>query len=162
MIPFTLLNHDGTKQVTMVLEFWVLGCHAQHNILLTQPTLLQLQAISSTLHRILKFNTSDGSATVVATMPGKECSAQQETKQETESCRNESFQKEENRQGSPATTQMLVNESRKMHRNVFRWFTTSLSLKETNVDLKMVQTEHEEKIANRGNSYPQTRASVWP
>nr|KAJ0224493.1 hypothetical protein LSAT_V11C100030900 [Lactuca sativa] len=137
MLPFTLVSHDGTKQVTRVLEFLVFDYVAEHNILLGRPTLFQLQVIPSTLHGIIKFSTSDGSATVVATRPDNECSTQQETKQETKSCRSESFQKVENPHRRSATKQMLVHESRKRQRDVFRRLTTSLPWKEANDDPNM-------------------------
>ncbi|CAI9294429.1 unnamed protein product [Lactuca saligna] len=56
---------------------------------------------------------------------------------------------------------MLVNESRKTHKYVFRQFTTSLPRKETNDDPKMVQPEHRAKVIKQRNAYPRARALVW-
>lgn len=34
MLPFILVCHDGAEQIMRVLEFWVVDCLAEHNILL--------------------------------------------------------------------------------------------------------------------------------
>lgn len=83
MLLFTLIRHDGTKQITRSLEFSVVDHPTDHNILLDRPALFQLQAVPSTLHGVLKFSMSDRSATVVATNPGNGCDSQQERKHET-------------------------------------------------------------------------------
>ncbi|KAL7611781.1 uncharacterized protein LOC111900908 [Lactuca sativa] len=73
---FALVRHDREKEITRVLDFSVVNCPAEHNILLGLPALFQLRAIPSTIHGIIKFSTSDGSATIMANKPANKCDAQ--------------------------------------------------------------------------------------
>nr|KAJ0209555.1 hypothetical protein LSAT_V11C400157750 [Lactuca sativa] len=92
-LPFTLTSHDEAKEITRALEFSVVDRPTEHNILLARPALFQLQAIPSTLHGVLKFNTSDGSATVVVTKPKIGHDVERAARQETQSRQNEGRQK---------------------------------------------------------------------
>ena len=80
MLLFTLISHDGGIADNKGLEFLVVDCPTEHNILLGRPALFKLQVIPSTCHGILKFSTSDGSKTIVAIKPDNGCDAQRERK----------------------------------------------------------------------------------
>ena len=65
----TLNIHDKQRSKTVLVDFVVILHSAEHNIILGRPALLKLGAISSTMHGIVKFNTSEGLATILATPP---------------------------------------------------------------------------------------------
>nr|KAJ0200462.1 hypothetical protein LSAT_V11C600313880 [Lactuca sativa] len=55
-LPFILVSHDEEKEITRVLDFSVVNCPAEHNILLGRPALFQLRAIPSTIHGVITFS----------------------------------------------------------------------------------------------------------
>lgn len=75
-----------------MLYFLVVNCSIEHNILLGRPALFPLQAIPSTIHDVVKFSTSDGSATIISTKPTKMSNAQREAWQETQLRPNDNHQ----------------------------------------------------------------------
>ena len=68
-LPFTLTSHDKQQRKTVMVYFVVIRHSAEHNIILGRPTSLKLGVILSKMHGIVKFNTSGGPATILATSP---------------------------------------------------------------------------------------------
>lgn len=68
-LPLTLTSHDKQRRKTTLIGFVVIRHSAEHNIILGRTALLKLGAIPSTMHGIIKFSTTEGLATVLATPP---------------------------------------------------------------------------------------------
>nr|KAJ0220967.1 hypothetical protein LSAT_V11C200075150 [Lactuca sativa] len=92
----------------------------------SRPALFQLQAIPSTLHGVLKFNTGDGSETVVENNSGNGCDTRLERKGEIQLSWSKGCQKVEDPRRKTEASQALTHESRKRQRDVFSRLTTSL------------------------------------
>ena len=67
--PFTLTSHDRVKKNTTLIYFVMIRHRTEHNIILGRTTLLIFKVVPSTMHGIIKFSTTQGSGTVLATPP---------------------------------------------------------------------------------------------
>nr|KAJ0216025.1 hypothetical protein LSAT_V11C300153800 [Lactuca sativa] len=68
-LPLTLTSHDKQRKKTAVVDFVVIWHSTKHNIILRRTTLLKLGAVLSTMHIIVKFSTTKGPTTILATPP---------------------------------------------------------------------------------------------
>ncbi|XP_023735853.2 uncharacterized protein LOC111883767 [Lactuca sativa] len=67
--PLTITSHDKQRKKTTLIDFVVIWHSAEHNIILGRTALLKLGAVPSTMHGIMKFDTTKGEATILATPP---------------------------------------------------------------------------------------------
>ncbi|XP_023760336.1 uncharacterized protein LOC111908758 [Lactuca sativa] len=67
-LPLTITIHDKQRKKIVLIDFVVIRHPTKHNIILGRMALLKLGAVPSTMHGILKFDTSAGLATVIATL----------------------------------------------------------------------------------------------
>lgn len=70
-LPFILVSYDKTRRKTNLIDFVLIWHPVEHNIILGWTALPKFEAISSIMHRVVKFNTTEGSGTILAT-PSKE------------------------------------------------------------------------------------------
>lgn len=68
-LPFTLTSHGKTRWKLAVIHFVIIRHPVEHNIILGRTNLFMLRAIPSTIHGIVKFNTMEGSRTILAIPP---------------------------------------------------------------------------------------------
>ena len=68
-LPFTLTSHDKTRRKTTIIDFVVIRRPIEHNIILGRATLFRFRAIPSAIHILVKFDTTKGSGTILATPP---------------------------------------------------------------------------------------------
>nr|KAJ0213563.1 hypothetical protein LSAT_V11C400217600 [Lactuca sativa] len=62
----TLLRYDGKERVTRIIKFSIIKNKLEDDMILGQPALFRLQAISSTTHGTVKFRTTSGLTIVTA------------------------------------------------------------------------------------------------
>lgn len=68
-LPFTLTSHENANRKTALIDFVIIRNSSEHNVMLGGTNLLMFVAISSTIHEILKFSTSQGPGMVLDTSP---------------------------------------------------------------------------------------------
>lgn len=68
-LPFTPVSHYKARRKTMLIDFVVIWYQTEHNIILEWTTLFRFGAIQSTIHGIVKFNTTEGPGTILETLP---------------------------------------------------------------------------------------------
>ena len=57
-LPFILTNHEKERRKTTLIYFVVIRHPTEHNIILGRTTLLKFGAVPSTMHEIVKSNTT--------------------------------------------------------------------------------------------------------
>lgn len=68
-LPFTLTSHNKMRWKRVLIDFIVIWHPTQHNIILGRTTLFRFGAISSTIQLVVKFGTTEGTRTILATPP---------------------------------------------------------------------------------------------
>lgn len=68
-LPFMIVSQDKARQRTTLIYFVVIRHPSEHNIILGRTTLFRFGAVPSTIHGIVKFSTSQGPGTNLATPP---------------------------------------------------------------------------------------------
>lgn len=68
-LSLTITSHDKLHKKTVLINFVVIRHPAEHTIILGRTALLKLGAVPLTMHGIMKFDTSVGPSTILATPP---------------------------------------------------------------------------------------------
>lgn len=66
---FTLTRHDKVRRKMALIDFVIIWHQTEHNIILGRTTLFRFGTIWSTIHGIVKFDTTEGPRTILATPP---------------------------------------------------------------------------------------------